>query len=140
MGLKRRVPGWNAKDAGLGLIYGAFFGFIVLHERELYTQYGQVKAGFWGMKEGRMRPKRGEDELKSCESRLFRVDLELRMTWSARYATGGVTWWCFASAGWCARRLRRQAWRHFCAKTGVKGGSRTVLQVCLSWKKKTEWI
>mmetsp|Transcript_21900 Transcript_21900/g.49976 ORF Transcript_21900/g.49976 Transcript_21900/m.49976 type:complete len:518 (+) Transcript_21900:48-1601(+) len=27
----------------LGLIYGAFFGFICRHEPELYTQYGQIK-------------------------------------------------------------------------------------------------
>ncbi|CAE8587139.1 unnamed protein product [Polarella glacialis] len=27
----------------LGLVFGAFFGFIALHERELYTKHGQVK-------------------------------------------------------------------------------------------------
>ncbi|CAJ1349811.1 unnamed protein product [Effrenium voratum] len=27
----------------LGLVYGAFFGFVCLHEKELYTQHGQVK-------------------------------------------------------------------------------------------------
>ena len=27
----------------LGLVYGAFFGFICLHEPQLYTQHGQVK-------------------------------------------------------------------------------------------------
>ncbi|CAK9103231.1 unnamed protein product [Durusdinium trenchii] len=29
--------------SSLGLIFGAFFGFIVLHEPKLYTQHGQVK-------------------------------------------------------------------------------------------------
>jgi len=37
------VPNQDNVDTKLGLVYGAFFGFVCLHEQDLYTHFGAVK-------------------------------------------------------------------------------------------------
>ena len=62
-------------STNLGLVYGAFFGFRVLHDPELYTRFGQVKDRCVRI---RQVPSQRSSSPKPSN----------RMIWNALYATG----------------------------------------------------